>query len=115
MNSNPQKETPYEASNSRSVHEMSVSCRNRAPDSWSLPPLRHADGAGDQGHAAHVERSARSSRQGSDDVHRGEGARRVGPDPSSQCTWVYLRTGGLHCNAGGGWKRSDVDTWTDLL
>src|SRR5262245_21965110 len=115
MDSHTEKEVPYEASNPSSVHETSVSCSNPAPDGWSRPPLRHADGSRNQGHAAYVERSDRNSRQGSGDVHRGEGARGVGPDPSSQCPWVYLRAGGLHCDAGGGWKRSDVDTGTDLL
>ncbi len=41
-------------------------------------------------------------------THRPTGvcARRVGPYSPKQCTWVYLRAGGLRGDAGEGWKTS---------
>jgi hypothetical protein len=39
----------------------------------------------------------------------------VGPYPPTQCTSDCLRTGGLHCDAGEGWKTGYTDTRTDLL
>ena len=37
------------------------------------------------------------------------------PYPPTQCTGVCLRTGGLPCDAGEGWKRGNTDTRTDFL
>ena len=39
----------------------------------------------------------------------------VGPNPSPQCTWVYLCAGRLDRDAGEGRKGNDPDTWSDLL
>src|SRR5437867_9002757 len=41
--------------------------------------------------------------------------RRVEPYPPTQCTCDGLRTGGLRCDAGEGWKTGNTDTRTDLL
>src|SRR5438552_6953927 len=68
-----------------------------------------------KGHVAHVERSYGESRQGSSDDHSRACARRVEPYPPTQCTCDCLRTGGLRCDAGEGWKAGNTDTRTDLL
>src|SRR5262245_15676589 len=66
-----------------------------------MPHDRHGDGSGGQGHAAHVERSCRVSRQGSSDDNCRACARRVERYPPTQCTCVCLRTGGFCCDAAG--------------
>src|SRR5262245_19164799 len=76
----------------------------------ALPHDRHGDGS-----AAHVEGPARTSRQGSFDDHRRACARRVEPDPPTQCPCAGVRTGGLRGDAGERWTTGHTDTGTDLL
>src|SRR5262249_7801544 len=59
--------------------------------------------------------SCGESRQGSSDDDSRACARRVGPYPPTQCTCDCLRTGGLRCDAGEGWKTGNTDARTDLL
>src|SRR4029077_15156971 len=53
--------------------------------------------------------------QGSFGHYRGVCARRIGPYPPAQRTWVHLCAGGDHRDAGEGWKTSHADTRANFL
>ena len=103
----------------RRLRPVIAKCRGVTPGSRATNEGgdydRHGDGSESEGHLAHVERSYGESRQGSSDDHSGVSARRVGPDPLTQCAGFCLRTGGLHRDAVEGWRTGNTDTWTDLL